>query len=177
MSDCLYRQGQRSLVNVFSLIQSIFRFYFYFFLAMLGLHCCMWSFFSCDEWELFSSCAEQASYWSGLSYCGTWVLGPWASGVTAHGFNCSEACGISPDQGSNPFPLVLAGRFLTTGPPRESQSIFKVWVLQTFHLYIVIYLSFIFIGFLKFIHLHSFTFKYIHFKHLLSYLLCAKHCG
>ena len=125
---------------------------------MLGLHCCMWSFFSCDEWELFSSCAEQASHWSGLSYCGTWILGLWASGVTAHGFNCSEVCGISPDQGSNPLPLVLAGRFLTTGPPRESQSIFKVWVLPTFHVYIVIYLSFIFIGFLKSIHLHSNTF-------------------
>ena len=31
----------------------------------------------------------------------------------------SEACGIFPDQGSNPCPLALQGRFLTTGPPAK----------------------------------------------------------
>ena len=141
---------------MFSHLYSLFlKFIFIYFWLLLGLHRCMWSFFSCDEWELFSSCAEHASHRDGFSYCGTWVLGLWASGVVVHGLSCSEACGISPDQGSNPCPLALAGRFLTSGPPRESQSIFKVWVLQTFHLYIVIYLSFILIGFLKFIHLKN----------------------
>ena len=36
--------------------------------------------------------------------------------VVAHGPSCSAACGILPDQGSNPCPL-LAGRFSTTAPP------------------------------------------------------------
>ena len=34
----------------------------------------------------------------------------------AHGLSCSTACGIFPDQGSNPSPE-LAGRFLATAPP------------------------------------------------------------
>ena len=38
--------------------------------------------------------------------------------VVAHGPNRSAACGILPDQGSNPCPLpALAGRFSTTAPP------------------------------------------------------------
>ena len=39
-----------------------------------------------------------------LSSCGPWL-------------NRTEACGIFPDQGSNPCPLALAGRFLSTIPP------------------------------------------------------------
>ena len=53
---------------------------------------------------------------SGLS-CGARALGTQASAaaaqglsstgsvVVAHGLRCSAACGIIPDQGSNPFPL------------------------------------------------------------------------
>ena len=37
---------------------------------------------------------------TGLTSCSTW-----ASVVVAHGFSCSVACGIFPDQGSNPCPL------------------------------------------------------------------------
>ncbi|XDA70403.1 hypothetical protein R6Z07F_000775 [Ovis aries] len=33
---------------------------------------------------------------------GSWL---WASVVAAQGLNCSAACGIFPDQGSNPCPL------------------------------------------------------------------------
>ena len=40
--------------------------------------------------------------------------------VVAHGLRCSTACGIFPDQGLNPWPPALAGRFLTTVPPGES---------------------------------------------------------
>ena len=32
----------------------------------------------------------------------SWHVGP---AVVAHGLSCSEACGILPDQGSNPCPL------------------------------------------------------------------------
>ena len=34
-----------------------------------------------------------------------WALGAQASVVVAHGPSCSTACGIFPDQGSNPCPL------------------------------------------------------------------------
>ena len=50
----------------------------------------------------------------------------------AHGLSCSMACGIFPDQGSNPSPLhwqvdsffffFLAGGFLTTVPPGKSKK-------------------------------------------------------
>ena len=48
--------------------------------------------------------------------------------VVAHGPSCSAACGIFPDQGSNPCPLhsALAGRFSTTAPPG------KPWTLSVF---------------------------------------------
>ena len=42
-----------------------------------------------------------------------------ASVVVGHGLSCSSACGILPDQGSNPSSE-LAGGFLTTGPPGKS---------------------------------------------------------
>ena len=37
--------------------------------------------------------------------------------VVAHGLSCSVACGIFPDQGSNPCALALAGGFFTTASP------------------------------------------------------------
>ena len=39
----------------------------------------------------------------------------WSTGavVVVHGLSCSVACGIFPDQGSNPYPPALAGRFLS----------------------------------------------------------------
>ena len=51
----------------------------------------------------------------------------------AHRLSCSVACGIFPDQGSNPCPPALAGGFLTTAPPRKpslsylkSYSLYKI---------------------------------------------------
>ena len=41
----------------------------------------------------------------GFSSCGSWALGVWASVAVAHGLTCSAACGIFPNQGSNPCPL------------------------------------------------------------------------
>ena len=43
----------------------------------------------------------------------------WHTGsvVVAHRLSCSAACGIFSDQGWNPCPPALAGRFLTTVPP------------------------------------------------------------
>ena len=77
-------------------------------------------------------CGARASHCGGFSCCGAWALGTrasvvvarglqqlWHSGsvvaarglqstgsvVVAHGLSCSTACGIFPDQGSNPCPL------------------------------------------------------------------------
>ena len=57
-------------------------------------------------------CDARASHCSGFSCCGARVLGSRASVVAeagsvvvAHGLSCSVACGIFPDQGSNPCPL------------------------------------------------------------------------
>ena len=47
--------------------------------------------------------------------------------VVAHRPSRCTACGILPDQGSNPRPLALAGRLPTTAPPGKPLSyIFKI---------------------------------------------------
>ena len=40
--------------------------------------------------------------------------------VVAHGLNCSEASGISLDQGSNPYLLYWEGEFFTPEPPGKT---------------------------------------------------------
>ena len=54
-------------------------------------------------------CGARASHCSGSSCCGARALehGLQNTGsvVVAHGLHCSAACGIFPDQGSNPCPL------------------------------------------------------------------------
>ena len=75
------------------------------------------AFSSCGERGLLFRCGVQASHCSGFSCCGAWGLGVQASVVVAlrlqstdsvvvaHRLSCSTACGIFPDQGSNPCPL------------------------------------------------------------------------
>ena len=53
--------------------------------------------------------------------CGEWALELAGSVVVARRLSCSEACGIFLDQRANPSP-VLAGGFLTTGPPGKSSN-------------------------------------------------------
>ena len=60
----------------------------------------------------FSCCRAQAlGMWPsvvvarGLSSCGSRTLECRRSVVVVHGLSCSVACGIFPDQGSNPCPL------------------------------------------------------------------------
>ena len=67
----------------------------YLFLIALGFHCHEWAFSSCT----------QASHCNGFSCCGAQALGAQALSVKRHEFSCSEACGIFPEQGSNPCPL------------------------------------------------------------------------
>ena len=74
----------------------------YLLLAVLGPCCCTWA---------FSSCIEQGC-------CFLWCMGSllWplvaehrlsstGSVMAAHWLSCPMACGIFPDQGSNPCPL------------------------------------------------------------------------
>ena len=44
--------------------------------------------------------------------------------VVAHGPSRPAACGIFPDQGSNPCPPALAGRLPTTEPPGKPDIVF-----------------------------------------------------
>ena len=46
--------------------------------------------------------------------------------VVVHGHRCPAACGIFPDQGSNPVSPALAGGFFTTGPPGKSTVLFQM---------------------------------------------------
>ena len=70
-----------------------------FILAVLGLH---------FRARAFSSCGKRGSLF--IAVCGPLLLrstGSRRAGsvVVAHGPSCSPACGIFPDQGSNPCPL------------------------------------------------------------------------
>ena len=84
------------------------------FLAVLGLRRCV---------GFLSSCGAWAAYCSGFSFVELGLQGVWAqlwrvslvvviprlestgSIVVARGVSCSAACGVFPDQGSNPFLL------------------------------------------------------------------------
>ena len=75
------------------------------FLALQGLRCCMWAFFSCGHQELLSSWGVWASRCGDFSCSGAQALDTRASVVVEYGLSCSLACGIFPDQGWNPCPL------------------------------------------------------------------------
>ena len=68
-------------------------------MAVLDLHFCARAFSSCGKWgPLF------------IAVCGPLLLRSTGSrhagpAIVAHGPSCSAACGIFPDQGSNPCPL------------------------------------------------------------------------
>ena len=110
----LYRLGSR----MFFLVS--FKIYLY--IVVLGLHYCEWAFSSQGERRLLSSHGVWASRCSGFSRCGAPALGhvgvsscgTWdqklrfpgsraqTQVVVVHGLSCSMACGIFPDQRSNP---------------------------------------------------------------------------
>ena len=82
--------------------------FIYLFLVTLSLCCCAWTFSSCGKWGLLWN--TWASHCSGFSCCRAWALGTQTSVVmglvvVAHQLSCPVACGIFPDQGSNPHPL------------------------------------------------------------------------
>ena len=68
----------------------------------MGLRCCTQAFPSCGEGGVTLRCSAQAAHCGSFSCCGARALGARASVVVARGLSCSAACGIFPDQGSNP---------------------------------------------------------------------------
>ena len=74
------------------------------FLVVLGLRCCVRAFYSCGEWGYSSlRCVGLSLSWPLLLQSTSSRRA--GSVVMAHGLSCSAACGIFPDQGSNPCPL------------------------------------------------------------------------
>ena len=58
--------------------------FIYLFLALLGLCCYIWAFYSCGEWGLLSNWSVWDSHFGGFS-CGAQALGTWPSVVAAQG--------------------------------------------------------------------------------------------
>ena len=97
---------------------------YHFFLMILGLYSLFIYFWVCWIFAVarglspvaasrgYSSCRAWAAHCSGFSCCGAQ-----AQLTVVQEPSCLRACGIFPDQGSN--PCLLAGRFLTLGPPGE----------------------------------------------------------
>ena len=79
-------------------------FIFYLFLAVLVLRFCAKAFPSCGKWgPLFIAVRGPLTIVASL--VGSTGSRRAGSVVVAHGLSCSAACGILPDQGSNPCPL------------------------------------------------------------------------
>ena len=94
-------------------------FFFFPFLAALGLRCCVQASSSCGEWRQLSGCTARlltvvASLLAERGLVGSSSCGPWAQ--LPHGM------WDLPRPGIEPVASALAGRFLTTGPLGKSLS-------------------------------------------------------
>ena len=72
-------------------------------MAVLGLRCRAWAFSSCGERGLLFVAVRRLLIVV-ASLAAEHGLKSAGSVVVAHGLSCSAACGIFPDQGSNPCP-------------------------------------------------------------------------
>ena len=96
------------------------------YVAMLGLHCCVWAFSSCREQGLFSSCVAWASHCGGFSCCRAWALGAVASVAVTHWLSCPTALGSYPTRDQICVPWI--GRWtLTTETSRKSSVLFLTY--------------------------------------------------
>ena len=96
-------------------------------MAVLGLRFCARAFSSCGKWGHSSSrCAGLSLLWPLLlRSTGSRRAG---SVTMAHGPSCSTACGILPDQGSNPCPL----HWQADSPPLRHQGSPVPYILNNF---------------------------------------------
>ena len=105
MSHCLFHKEVGFFFCFFvKLIATLFIYLFYLFLAVLGLH------FARGLSLVAASVGHSSSRCAGLSLSRPLLLQGTGSrragsAAVAHGLSCSTACGIFPDQGSNPCPL------------------------------------------------------------------------
>ena len=82
----------------------IYIYIFFFWLVALSLHRYMQAFSSCPEWGLLSvPCSAFPPWWSPPMRSRGSRL--WASGVVLQRLSGPKACGVFPNQGSNPCPL------------------------------------------------------------------------
>ena len=105
LTDILQDTYQSSLLKEHAQFKKKIHLFIYLFLAALGLRCCARAFSSCGEQGLLFVAVHGLLICGGFSCCGARPLGTQASVVASHGPSCSAACGIFPDQGSNPCPL------------------------------------------------------------------------
>ena len=92
----------------FTLKVIVINLYFYYvFILILGLCCCVQAFSSCSDVGATLYCGARASHFSGFSCCGTQALalGLSSCGPEAELLHGIMSRGISPKQGSNPCPL------------------------------------------------------------------------
>ena len=105
---CNSEHGCRHQLIISSLGKNTFFIYLFIYLFIYG---CFGSSFLCEGFSLVAAGGgHSSSRCAGLSL--SWPLLLWSTGsrpagsvIVAHGPSCSAACGIFPDQGSNPCPL------------------------------------------------------------------------
>ena len=132
LEKSLFRSFKNSVICLFCYWVVVFFFgEKIFLLAVVGVHCCTWTFSSCGEHGLFSSWVHKLlvvvaslveELWlSDLRSCGSCVL--------EHGLSsCGPQVKLPCDRWDLPRPVIeplfpaLAGRFLTTGLPGKSST-------------------------------------------------------
>ena len=119
-------------LNFFYVVQEMYWGFLGFFVCLFVCLWLCWVFVSVRGLSLVVASGGHSSSWcAGLSL--SWPLLLRSTGsrragsvIVAHGPSCSAACGIFPDQGSNPWSPALAGRFSTTAPPGKPKcTVFK----------------------------------------------------
>ena len=121
----IHLHKRKMLISIFEDMSLKIKDDFYdFFLAALGLCCCTWAFSSCGKRGLLFVVVRRLliavaslvvehrlqvhglqQLWHVRSVVVARGLQSTGSVVVTHGLSCSTACGIFPDQDSNPCPL------------------------------------------------------------------------
>ena len=100
--------GQKHVLQIFSpSLGLVFHFLKYLLMRrrLYFLNFYLFIYGHCGSSLLRGSCGCSLLWWVGFSLQRLLLLGSAGSGVVAHGLTCSTACGIFPDQGSNPCVL------------------------------------------------------------------------
>ena len=95
---------------------------FIYLLAALSLHCCKWAFSCCSKCRGGRTLYLQGMGFSLWRILLLWSMSSWHVGFSSCGTRAALPCGMwkFPWPGTEPISPALAGRLLTTGPPRKS---------------------------------------------------------